>query len=276
MVVAVEGLAGKHGDALAVAFRVNELADPAFCAEKFLIHLLERGGKFRLEQQVAHFSHDLLTRPTVKLLRAVIPVADVALHVADDDGVMAEVEQPGLFRQLLVGFDAQGDVVENNRHLAAVLAADPAGIGIEPTATHRFGFVDETDGFAGEGDLAVNFDPVAFDSGDEIEHPLAGRIDQASLLLEGRVHFQILIVQRLVARVEDHFDEAKSLVDRGEQRVIAVLALAQGLLRLLAFRNVAEENGESPAIVSADPKRIDVEPSVHPFHLVGHPYRFAR
>ena len=103
MLVPLQRPPARHDDLRPVSLRVTELAFPAPRVEQLRRNLPQRFGEARVQQLVSDMAGRLLRGPPVQLLRASIPVRDDALHVADEDRVLREIEQARLPR-------ADGDV----------------------------------------------------------------------------------------------------------------------------------------------------------------------
>ena len=96
-----QGPPAGHHDRRPVAPGVDELAFPASGARQLGHDVGERGGKDRPHPGVRHRPDRLRPRPPVELLRAAVPVGDDVLLVADEDGVVGEIEQRGLIPECL-------------------------------------------------------------------------------------------------------------------------------------------------------------------------------
>ena len=83
-------------------------------------------------------------------------------------------------------------------------------------------------------------------SGTSSRHAFAGRVDQAGVLGEGRVHLQEAVVAPCPRLVEQQLDDAKALVHRVEQCAIALFAGAKLLLRVLAVGDVRRRAKDAP------------------------------
>jgi len=57
-------------------------------------------------------------------------------------------------------------------------------------------------------------------------HPFSHGPAQPGLLFEGRIHFQKPVIDRLVAFIKQHFDDAKAFINGTEQGSIPLFALA--------------------------------------------------
>ena len=175
---------------------------------------------------------------------------------------------------------ALGDVAEKNGDFPAVVSTDPKGIDVEPSV-HPFHLVRHPDRFARRCDLAVNFIPILFKIRDEFADPFAQRAVHAGQFLEGRVNFQIAVIDRLSLCVVNHLDRAKAFIHRIEQIAVALFGFAHrrfGLLELgdvgatsdvaaeLVFRRVTgDANIEKPAVFSI----VAFEPVFHRKRCAG-------
>src|SRR5215210_4550909 len=83
----------------AVAFGVYEFAFPVSLAKELGLYLFQRLREPLFQQRKAAFPHSLFPAPTIRILRTAIPEGDRAVHIADQDGIMGEVEQSRLLAQ---------------------------------------------------------------------------------------------------------------------------------------------------------------------------------
>src|SRR5271168_4955433 len=60
------------------------------------MHLIERLGKLRFQELMRHISAGFGGSPAIGFLRAAIPEQNGAVHIADDDGVVSELQQFGM------------------------------------------------------------------------------------------------------------------------------------------------------------------------------------
>ena len=107
------------------------------------------------------------------------------------------------------------DVGEKDGDFAALRLAETKGINVEP-AVQRFHFVDNANSLACQRNVAVSFKPVLFQIGDHFAYPFSLRAVHAGKCLERRIHLQIAVINRLVVRVENHFDNAIAFIHRIE------------------------------------------------------------
>src|ERR1700730_13964743 len=77
----------------AVARRVSELALPAPGARQRFRDLLERSGKYRLQELMRDLAERLVPSPSIELLGAAIPVGDLVARIADENRVVREFEE---------------------------------------------------------------------------------------------------------------------------------------------------------------------------------------
>ena len=168
-------------------------------------------------------------------------------------GLGQVVGQPAqfLFRAL-----ARRDVGKQQRHLAAVRAADAGGVDIEP-ARHGRRLVLEARRLARERHPAIGVEPERVQAGQHLARGAAHGIHQAGVLLEHRVHLQEAVVDRLAGRVEDHLEDAEALVDRLEQGAIAFFAGAQLFLYPLALGGVEDDRDQALEFAAWPAQRID-------------------
>jgi hypothetical protein len=131
------------------------------------------------------------------------------------------------------------DVGEQDGHAVVRGAADAERVHVEPAA-HRLRAVLEAHRLAGERHVPVGLHPVRLERRHELARRAPDGRGEPGLLLERRVGLEPAVVHRPAGRVEDHLHDAEPLVDRREERAVALLALAQrGLLRA-ALADVAE------------------------------------
>src|ERR1700730_16892686 len=80
-----------------------EFSFPAACTEQLHVDFRQRRWKDCLRELVRYLVDSLLFGPAVQFLGAAIPVGNDVGHVADEDGVVREVEEAGLLVQYLFG-----------------------------------------------------------------------------------------------------------------------------------------------------------------------------
>ena len=88
----------------------HKLAFPAAGVQQFGDGVIERHGRDRFEKLGVEPAFGFRRRPPVQRLRATIPAPDDSIHVADEYGVVREVEQVRLLPQGFFGPLALGDV----------------------------------------------------------------------------------------------------------------------------------------------------------------------
>src|SRR5262249_35122620 len=103
--------------------------------------------------------------------------------------------------------------------------SDPKGVNVIP-ASELLGFVFESHRLAGQGDPAVDLEPVFFMLWRDFAHQPAGSILDSRLPFERRADLQETIIDRLFVLVEQDLDRAKALIDRFEQGAIVLFRLA--------------------------------------------------
>ena len=81
------------GDVRPVAPSVDELALPSARAEQSRRDVPEGLGPDGLQQLVRDLAERLVGRPSEQVLCAAIPVADSAVHVADEHGIVRQIQQ---------------------------------------------------------------------------------------------------------------------------------------------------------------------------------------
>src|SRR5271156_3014755 len=88
-------------DSPSVFCEVSQLALPRTSIEKPLLHLLIRLGKFDTQKLMRDIPAGFGGRPSVSFLRPSIPEQNHAIHVADHDRVVSELQEFSLFPQIL-------------------------------------------------------------------------------------------------------------------------------------------------------------------------------
>ena len=83
-----------------------------------------------------------------------------------------------------------GDVGEEDGDPASLRLAEPEGVDVEPAAAQRLRLVLEPHRLARLGHPAIGLEPVGLVAGGQLAHPLARRVPQPGMLLEGRVHLE--------------------------------------------------------------------------------------
>src|SRR6185312_16146464 len=89
--------------------------------------------------------------------------------------------------------------------------------------------------FAGEGDAAINIEPVLLEVRRNLPHEPALGVLDPRLLFKNRVDFQKAVVDWIVVVIEDHFDDAVTFVHRLKERAESGFAFPPRLLGLLAL-----------------------------------------
>ena len=115
---------------------------------------------------------------------------------------------------------------------------------LPPSAECRGSVLDPAR-LAGQGDLAVEVEPELLVPGHQLAHAPAGRLPEAALTLESRVGLDEQIVDRAPRGVEEHFDDAKTGLDRLEQGAIALFAGAQRSLGMLSLGDVVAHDEDA-------------------------------
>jgi len=103
----------------------------------------------------------------------------------------------------------------------------------------------KSSGLAGEGDLAVDIDPIVLHGREDFSHSLADRLTarDAQDLLKCRVNFQVTEITRLAIRVQNDLAQGESFPHRLEQGPVLFFTHAQRLIHLLALGDVAGDAG---------------------------------
>src|ERR1043166_2186336 len=111
--VAIQRPAGVDDDARSGASSLDQFPIPTVVP-------FENGQDFsarlqiqRLEQLVLDAPDGLLRAPAIKGFGAMRPITDAVIEVADDNGIVAEVKQPGQLGQVLLAQFVIGDVARN-------------------------------------------------------------------------------------------------------------------------------------------------------------------
>src|ERR1035438_2015819 len=79
-----------------VGLRLPELAFPPAGAQQLRANFIHRYRELGLQELVTVLSDCLLCRPSVQFLSPSIPIRDDVVDIADENGVMREIEQVGL------------------------------------------------------------------------------------------------------------------------------------------------------------------------------------
>ena len=135
------------------------------------------------------------------------------------------------------------DVVEEDGDFSALRPADSEGIDVVP-AVQGLRLVHKAGRLARHRNPAIRFEPMRFMIRSKLAHPSPFRSVQSGLLLKCRIDIQETVIGGPALVVKNHLDDTEPLVDRIEQGSILFFALAQGPLHLLAFRDVAEQDGQ--------------------------------
>ena len=94
--IAVNRPAREHDQTAVVPRGVNDLALPVIITKQFLVDFRQRLGVFRFQQIVDHSAKRFLRRVTVKFCCPSVPVSDPIVCIANDDGVVSQIQQPRL------------------------------------------------------------------------------------------------------------------------------------------------------------------------------------
>ena len=114
VLVALQDPPARYADLGAVAFAVNQLAFPPAAAQELGIDFCQRRREDRLHQPMRDPPEGLLPGPAVQLRRGAIPIGDRIAHVADEDGVVREIEQARLLAQSGFGLQLGAPAREAN------------------------------------------------------------------------------------------------------------------------------------------------------------------
>ncbi len=87
--IAVERPTAKDDNFPAVLAGMRKFATPSVLALEFFANIGERLGMNRAQQFVCDFAKRLLTRIAVQFARAIIPITDAVLPVANEDRIVA-------------------------------------------------------------------------------------------------------------------------------------------------------------------------------------------
>ena len=99
--IAVQRPARQHGNPPAVTSRVNEFSLPVSVPEQLLIDFGQQLRVFCFQQIMAHLAERFRQRVTVHFRRPFIPISNPIVRIANDDRIVAQIEQPRLLGQLL-------------------------------------------------------------------------------------------------------------------------------------------------------------------------------
>src|SRR3954462_11334166 len=91
--IALQRPSTRYRDLGAIAAGMNQFSFPPASLEQDGIYFLERRWEGGLGEFVSDTADGLFARPTVAFLGASIPVGDNVVHVADEDGVVREIEE---------------------------------------------------------------------------------------------------------------------------------------------------------------------------------------
>src|SRR5690606_6499481 len=107
-----------------------------------------------------------------------------------------------------------------------------------PSAAHRWRAGREPSGLPREGHRREDLKPNVLLKGGDVAHRSSHDAAQPREVFEGRIDLQKTMVDRPSLVVEEDLDDAEPLVDRVEQRAVALLAGPQGVLDALPFGDV--------------------------------------
>src|SRR5438270_5325552 len=79
--------AAGYGNRRPIAPGMDEFAFPEFFLKQLLVDALRRGGKFSVKESVRLFSQRLLTPPSIGLFRAMVPIGNGAVHIANENSI---------------------------------------------------------------------------------------------------------------------------------------------------------------------------------------------
>ena len=128
---------------------------------------------------------------------------------------------------------ALGNVCEHHTHRGPVFGPGSEREQVKPAA-QRVSAACNAHRFAGQRHLAVGLNPVALQPRHGLTGQTAVGIQHPRLSFKTRVDRQIAEVHRVVMIVKHHFNDAKALVNRVEQRAVDFLRLIQLLFGVLA------------------------------------------
>ena len=101
MRIVVQDPARKHGQASAVAASVSDFAFPSVLTKQLLVDFRQPRRKFCFQQMVYYFAQCFVSRIAIKFRRPFVPVGDPIVFVANNDGVVGQIQQARLFGELL-------------------------------------------------------------------------------------------------------------------------------------------------------------------------------
>ena len=93
-----------------IAARVNQFSFPAASLKQFGVYFLERLRESCLRELVRDATESFRPRPAVAFFRTAIPVGDDVVHVANEDGIMRQIEKTGMLAQSVFGSLALGNL----------------------------------------------------------------------------------------------------------------------------------------------------------------------
>src|SRR5579862_4874741 len=142
-------------------------------------------------------------------------------------------------RQLALAIEilAPRDVIEDDADTVQFRRSYPESADLE-MAMQGSCRVLETESFPGERDAPINIEPVLFMIGRNLAHQAAASVANARLLFKCMVDFEEPIVNRIVHRVENHFNDAVALIHRLKECAESSLAFLSRPLGLLAFSDI--------------------------------------
>ena len=142
-------------------------------------------------------------------------------------------------QQLLALLDAfaLGNIVEYGCHPVLVWFADAKSINVVP-AIQGVGLVLKANGLAGARHLSIGLVPEWLIQGGELAYGSALGAWQPGLLHKGAVHLQKSVIVCISRLVEEHFNDAKTLIDGLEQGAVLFFAHPERGFCFLAYANV--------------------------------------
>src|SRR5262249_7444845 len=96
LLVSSQGPAGRYDQPSSVSPALLEFAVPAPGAQQLSVNLLNRRRIDRLQKLVSALTDRFLRRPAIQFLSSLIPVSDEVAHIADENGIVCEIQQAGL------------------------------------------------------------------------------------------------------------------------------------------------------------------------------------
>src|SRR5947207_13147049 len=121
------------------------------------------------------------------------------------------------------------NIVEKDGDLSVAWFSDAESIKVIPTL-QLCGLPFKTYGFTRQGYTAIDFKPVLFVLRSHLAHSPPSSILNPCLFLKRWIDLQETVINRMIFSVEQHFDSAKTFINRIEQSAVLFFRLAQGFV----------------------------------------------